>query len=102
MIGRRNRFRDVIVRQLDLFAHDQAALLEDCEAALVAYRQAEREDAEARYGEYVDAVDAAREELERLRDAYAETLDGPVAQEYASAFATLARKRFPDVASELW
>ena len=101
MIGRRHRFREVISRQLDLFADDRAALLEDCEAGLVAYRHAERGDAEERYGDYVDAVDTAREELERLRDAYAGTLDEPAASEYVAAFAALARKRFPAVASEL-
>ena len=101
MIGRRNRFRDVIVRQLDLFARDEAGLLHDCEGALDAYRRAERDEAEERYGDYVDLVDTAREVLERLRDGFAETLDESAGRDYVALFNRLARRRYPDLALEL-
>jgi len=101
MIGRRSRFRDVVVRQLDLFGGEEAGLLRDCGAALDAYRRAPRGEAEERYGDYVDLVDAAREALERLRDGYADTLDESTAPEYRALFNRLARRRYPDLALEL-
>ena len=101
MIGRRNRFRDVVLRQLDLFVRDHGPLLADCDERWVAYRQAAQEDAEERYGDYVDAVDLAREELEQLRDSYRASLDPAAVDEYTETFNRLARKRFPDLALEL-
>lgn len=73
----------------------------DCEAALDAYNAASREDAEERYGDYVDLVDAAREALVDYRDAYARTLDRDAAEEYEDVFNGLARKRLPRFALEL-
>jgi hypothetical protein len=100
-LGRRRPFADLVERQLDLFAADHAALLADCEAALSAYDAAPADEAEERYGDYGDHVDAVRDELESLRDAYARTLDEETAEAYEAAFAAAARRRFPSYASEL-
>jgi hypothetical protein len=100
-LRRRRRFHDVIERQLDLFEKASADLLGDVEARLLAYDEAEADEAEERFGEVVDAADAAREELEALRDAYARTLDEASAEEYAAAFNDLARRRFPRITLEL-
>ena len=75
--------------------------MRDCDAALDAYTAAPRDDAEERYGDYVDLVDAAREALVDYRDTYARTLDQDAAEEYEQVFNGLARKRLPRLALEL-
>jgi hypothetical protein len=94
-LRRERPFADVARRQLDLFGAEHATLLGECDAALRAYDGAPAEDAEERYGAYVEATDAAREALEELRDSYAATLDPDAADAYAAVFAAAARKRFP-------
>ncbi len=92
---RRRPLADLVKRQLDLFASEHASLLADCEDALREYDAASGEEAEERYGDYVDLVDAAAEELERVRETYARTLDDEVADDYRDLFTRAARKRFP-------
>jgi hypothetical protein len=94
-LRRRRPFADVIERQLDLFARDQAGLLAESAAALRAYEDAAADVAEERYGDYADLADGVRDELERIRDAYASTLDGETAERYEAAFALEARRRYP-------
>jgi hypothetical protein len=65
---RRNRFGDLVRRQLDLFAEDEAALLREADAAARAYDDAEREDAEEAYGDYQLVLESVVEALEALRD----------------------------------
>lgn len=101
MLRRRAPFSDLVARQLDLFATDNAGLLHDVDAALRAYDAAPADEAEERYGDYVDLVDTARDELEELRDAYAGTLDGETADAYREAFNDRARRRFPRIGAEL-
>jgi hypothetical protein len=91
---RRHRFSDVIRRQLDFFETEHAGLLRDCEAAEQAYDRAEREEAEERYGDYVDLVETGAEVLAALRHGYAETLDEIAAAEYEAAFNRAVAKRF--------
>jgi hypothetical protein len=98
---RRRPFGSVVDTQLQLFQGDHAALLADCDAALRAYDAAAEGDAEERYGEYVNLVDEARDELERVRDAYAENLDEATAEAYVAAFNDAVRRRFPRYALEL-
>ena len=52
MFGRR-RFGDLIAMQLRVFEQDHAHRLAALRDALEAYRAADREDAEERYGDYV-------------------------------------------------
>jgi hypothetical protein len=94
MIFRRRRFADAIERQLDLFAEENAALLERIEEARDTYARA-GEDPEERYSEFLDLVELATDELAGMRDAYAATLDDEAAEEYEQAFDRAARKRFP-------
>jgi hypothetical protein len=98
---RRRPFAEVIERQLDLFARDHAGLLADCDAALRAYDDATAENAEERYGGYVDLIEAVRDDLERLRDGYASTLDDETAERYEAAFGLEARRRYPRYALDL-
>ncbi len=98
---RRGRFGDVIARQLDLFEREQAALIHDCEEAERAYNSAPREEAEERYGDYVDLVETGTETLADLRDHFASTLDEETADEYELEFNRAVAKRLPRFALEI-
>mgnify|MGYP000731130133 CR=1 FL=1 len=97
MILRRDRFADLVRRQLDLFREDEAELLREAEEALDRYNAAEREEAEELYGDYGLVLDAVGDALDELRDAYARTLDGDAAVAYAASFDRAVRKRFPSL-----
>jgi hypothetical protein len=101
VIFRRRRFADLIERQLELFEREHAGLIEECEAAERAYDEAEREEAEERYGDYVDLVETGTELLADLRDAFASTLDEDAAAEYEAAFNRAVLKRLPRFALEI-
>jgi hypothetical protein len=92
---RRNRFAELVGRQLDLFEQDEAELFAELEEAERAYDAADRDDAEEAYGDVQLVVDAGAERLADVRDSYAGTLDDDAAGEYAQAFARAAAKRFP-------
>ena len=98
---RRGRFVDLVERQLDLFERENAGLLRDCEAALRAYNEAGSDEAEERYGDFLDLVDTGRDELVEIRDTYARTLGEDAAEEYAAVFNEIARKRLPRFGLEL-
>jgi hypothetical protein len=91
----------VIERQLALFERDQRGLIEDCLAAERAYDRAPREEAEERYGDYVDLVETGTELLADLRDNFASTLDEDAAAEYEEAFNAAVLKRFRRFALEI-
>jgi hypothetical protein len=97
----RRRFGDLLDRQLRLFEQEHAGLLADCTAAERAYDRAPREEAEERYGDYLDLVETATVILAQLRDAYAETLDEAAAAEYVAAFNRAVVRRFPPLALEI-
>jgi hypothetical protein len=97
----RRRFADVVSRQLDLFEREHAGLIADCEAAERAYNRADRDEAEERYGDYVDLVETGTELLADLRDGYASTLDEEVAEEYEATFNRAVLKRLPRFALEI-
>jgi hypothetical protein len=98
---RRRRFADVVDRQLDLFARDARGLIDDCVAAERAYNEAPRDEAEERYGDYVDLVDTATDLLADIRDNFASTLDDVTAEEYGDAFNRAVGKRFRRFALEI-
>ena len=95
MIFRRDRFGELVHRQLDLFALDEADLLQEATDAERAYDDADREDAEEAYGDLQLVFEAIGERLEELRDTYAATLDGAARDDYERSFDRLAAKRFP-------
>jgi hypothetical protein len=100
-VRRRNRFADVIDRQLDLFEREQAGLIREVEDAEKAYDRADRDEAEVRYGDYVDLVETATEVLAELRDNYGASLDDDAAEEYESAFNRAVLRRLPRFALEI-
>jgi hypothetical protein len=95
VIFRRDRFGELVRRQLDLFTEDEAELLEEAKAAERAYDAAERDEAEEAYGDYQLVLEAVVERLERLRDTYAGTLDEDARLAYERSFGRAARRRFP-------
>ena len=92
---RRDRFADVVSRQLDLFERDHADLIRECVEAELAYDRAPREEAEERYGEYVDVVETATEALADLRWSYHATLGDDAADEYEASFNRAVATRLP-------
>jgi hypothetical protein len=98
---RRSRFHDLVRRQLDLFATDEAELLDEAEEADAAWTKADRDETEERYGDYQLVADAIGERLYDVREAYASTLENGAADEYRGAFDTAALKRFRRLASFL-
>ena len=98
---RRDRFRDVAARQLDLFEREGAGLMEEAEAGLRAYDRAGRDEAEERYGDFLDLVETGQDELIELRENYATTLDEEAREEYRAAFNRIARRRLPRFGLEL-
>lgn len=102
MIFRRSRFADVVARQLDVFAEDEArGLLEEVRHAKAVYDRADRDEAEERYGDYMDVVEAATEALADMRWRYAATLGEDGAEEYEEAFNRAVRKRWPELGLEI-
>ena len=98
---RRDPFRDVIARQLDLFVEDEADLLAECREKFRAYQSADREDREEAYGDWVDVVEAATEALADMRDRFARTLGEDAAEVYEHAFNRAVRKRWPELGLEI-
>ena len=95
MIFGRDRFRELVRRQLDLFAEDEADLLREADDAERQYDQADREDAEEAYGDLQLVQEAIGDRLEELRDTYAATLDDDTRSAYERSFDRLATKRYP-------
>lgn len=92
---RRGRFRELATRQLDLFAEDERALLEEAAAADAAFTHAGRDEAEEAYGDWQLVADAIAERLLDLREGYAVSLDEATADDYRAAFDRIARRHFP-------
>lgn len=99
---RKSRFADVVQRQLDVFAEDEASgLFEEVRDAKGRYDRADRDSAEESYGDYVDVVEAATEALADMRWRYAATLDEQGAEEYEAEFNRAVRKRWPPLGLEI-
>jgi hypothetical protein len=76
-------------------------VLQDVVEKLNLYNAAERDQAEERYGDYVDAVEAGADALAEVRDHYARSLEEPEADRYIAEFNRTASRRFPRFAREL-
>jgi hypothetical protein len=97
----RGRFVDLVERQIALFAAENEGLIRDTEAALAAYNRAARDEAEERYGDYLDLVETGTDALVELRDNFAATLDEDSYEEYHEVFNRTVRKRLPRFGLEL-
>jgi hypothetical protein len=92
---RRQRFGDLIERQLDLFERDNSELLRACAEASRSYDGAPRDEAEERFGDYQALLEEASDALADLRDGYASTLDDSKA--YLREFERACDRRLPDL-----
>jgi hypothetical protein len=97
----RGRFVYLVERQIGLFEAENQGLIRDTEAALDAYNRAPRDEAEERYGDYLDLVETGTDELIELRDNFAATLDEDSYEEYHAVFNKAVRKRLPRFGLEL-
>jgi hypothetical protein len=95
VIFRRGRFGDLVRRQLDLFAEDEAGLVAEAEELERGYDAAERDEAEEAYGDLQLVYAAIVERLEEVRDGYARTIDDDARKDYERAFDREARRRYP-------
>ena len=91
---RRRRFDELVDRQLDLFAADDAELLAEAAEAESAWNSASAESAEEAYGDYQLVVDAIADRLLDIRESYAHSLDEDAADEYRDAFTRAAGRRY--------
>ena len=91
---RRRRFDELIERQLDLFAADDADLLTEAAAAEAAWNSSAVDGAEEAYGDYQLVVDAIADRLLDIRESYAHALDDATADEYREAFTRAASRRY--------
>jgi hypothetical protein len=98
---RRQRFADVISRQLELFQRENAELIRGAEAAEARYNRAERDEAEERYGDYQDLVETGTELLADLRDHFAATLGEDAGEQYEAEFNRAVQKRLPRFGLEI-
>jgi len=98
---RRRRFGDLIDRQLRVFSEDHGDRLAAIRTAHAAYRDAGREEAEERYGNYADELEWAAEELMEMRDAYAAALDEEAEDRYLREFRASVQRSLPEIASAL-
>jgi hypothetical protein len=85
----------VIRRQLDLFVEESGDLIAACDAAERAYDAASRDEAEERYGEYLDLVETGKERLAELRDNFASAMDETAAELYEHEFNNAVQARLP-------
>ena len=91
---RSGRFDELVRTQLELFAEDEAELLEEAQEADKAQTHADRHDAEELYGDYQLVVDAIADRLLDLRETYAATLEDDAAKKYRAAFNRATTERF--------
>jgi hypothetical protein len=101
LIFRRQRFGDVIARQLDLFVTEHRDVIEEARDRLDLYHRADRDEAEELYGDYVDAVETGTELLADIRDHFGRTLDDEAFEQYEREFNRAVAKRLPEFALEI-
>jgi len=97
---RKRRFADLIRRQLDVFAQDEANnIFVEVRERKALYDRADRDEAEELYGDYLDAVETGTEMLADMRDNFARTLEDDGV--YLRDFDRAVRRRLPPFALEI-
>jgi hypothetical protein len=98
-LPRRARFSDIISRQLVMFEEENSMLLRRVSEAKRDYERAGSDSAEERYGDYMDLVEEAEDELLALRDRYAETMAARDRTTYEREFTRAAERKLPTLAA---
>ena len=93
-LRRQGRFHALVERQLDLFAADDAGLLNEAVEAESAWNSASTENSEEAYGDYQLVVDAIADRLLDIRESYSRSLDEEATSEYADEFTRQATRRY--------
>ena len=96
---RRPRFNDLIRRQLELYQFDHSELLARVAAAELVYNRAPAGEAEDAYGDYMDLVEEAEDELLALRDRYGSTMAARERLRYEREFTRAAERQMPSLVS---
>lgn len=99
VFGRRARFSELIDTQLSIFAREHHDLLERVAEAERRSRRADAESSEELYGDYMDLVEEAEEELLALRDRYAETMAARDRRRYEREFTRTAERALPTLSA---
>jgi hypothetical protein len=76
-------------------------LILECEQAERAYDASGRDEAEERYGEYLELIETGTERLAELRDNFASTMAEEAAEEYEAEFNRAVASRLPRFALEI-
>jgi hypothetical protein len=99
---RRQRFREVVDRQLAIFATDHTALVDQARAALAAYHaQPDVRAAQEQYQEHDELAEQVEELLDDMYRNFARTLDDKAAAAYRRTFAKRAKVAYGDLLPRL-
>jgi aminoglycoside phosphotransferase family enzyme len=98
----RHRFREVVDRQLAIFAADHADLVTDARSALARYHaQSNARDALEQYGDHDSLAEQVEEHLDDMYRHFAATLEPDAAQAYRKQFARRAKAMYGDLLPRL-
>lgn len=97
----RARFKELIDTQLALFERENGDVFEEIAQKLDLYNEADRDEAEELYGDYIDAVAGGTVILADVRDNFAMTLPDPESESYIAEFNKTVARRLPVFAPEL-
>jgi len=98
----RHRFREVVDRQLAIFAADHADLVTDAREALARYgRQPDAVAAQEHYGDHDELAEQVEELLDDMYRHFASTLDEDAARAYRRQFARRAKAQYGDLLPRL-
>lgn len=98
----RHRFRELVDRQLAIFAQDHADLVDEAREALAGYgREADPRLAQERYGEHDELAEQVEEHLDEMYRNFAATLDPAAAKAYRRMFARRAKAQYGDLLPRL-
>jgi hypothetical protein len=99
---RRQSFREVVDRQLTIFAQDHSGLVEQARAALASYHeQPNVRHALEHYGEHDELAEQVEELLDDMYRHFASTLEPSAAKVYRKQFAKRARAVYGDLLPRL-
>lgn len=98
----RHSFREVVDRQMAIFAQDHGDLVEQARAALAGYHaQADVREAQERYGEHDELAEEVEELLDDMYRNFAATLEPAQARAYRRQFARRAKATYGDLLPRL-
>lgn len=102
LLGNRRQFRDVVSRQLRLFAQEHGDVAEQARRALAAYdAEADPHAAVDSYAAYEDLSEDVEEHLYDMCDAFALSLEGASERRYRREFDRQAKRTYGDVIPRL-